>query len=104
MFELVTEVTDAVVVLVPINVVLAVVVVKKVVVVVVAVAVLEVVVVVVVVFVVFVAQFALACKAYCITAGSTVTFSGYNKRLIKARGIRPSVARTSAKLKPGATT
>lgn len=47
---------------------------------------------------------AFACSAYCMTGGSLVTGCGYNKILIKARGIRPSVARTSVNDRPGATT
>ena len=57
-----------------------------------------------VVFVVFVAHWASAVKAYCLTAGSFVTGSGYNRILMRARGIKPSVARTSARLNPGAAT
>lgn len=98
---LAVSVTDAVVVVVfivvPVDTIVVVVVVIE------AVAVPDVVE-LVVVFVALVAHCALACWAYCITAGSAVTFSGYSKMLIRARGIRPSVAKTSAKLSPGATT
>lgn len=47
---------------------------------------------------------AFACKAYCMTGGSFVTGSGYRRMLMRARGIRPSVARTSVSDRPGATT